>query len=585
MNNELITEEIANVAFDVEVAKYPHLYTVKLSDELTSNYIISKYNPLSEAKNNIASHDKGNLETVWVIVGFEFGYKVRELRKLVGEEVVIIVIEPNKNLLKEQMNMQSLEEKAIYKGNTYFVAGADQINVLERTLGMYLTTDQIYNYRFLCSEMYKKFYPHTCKKILDSLLKCLRTNYMNLGTTKTCADEWNKNLIKNLPSIAKSYDLAQHHNKYKDIPAVVVSAGPSLEKNIEHLKDFKGMILTGSRNLENIYSHGVKPHFLVSVDPSVELFEQLRTAKENKEALVTTPVASYDIIQNNKGPQYFIGVPYERQIVEKLFNKDIPFLSAGGSVATTCCSLAYLLGCNPIIFIGQDLAFTNDKLHADGCGGEDADKREIRIKRAGYYGGEVETSHSFDTFKNWFEWFAKTADGITCINATEGGVRIEGMLQKPFKEVVEEYSHIQTPYIKHKKDDNTPEYDMPAIMTTLKQNMEKLISLAQKGKEKADQLEKEYSLFKGDREKQINKILKELDSLDDRIEKNDASILLERLRNNKYKLAHDEKNYVPPLEEDHIEQGKRIAKKNHLIYEALRSAAEDMLKIIDEEIL
>lgn len=585
MDNELVAKEIEHITFDIEAAKYPHLYTVKLTDEKISNYIMSRYNPLSEAKNSISCLDKGNLETVWIFVGFEFGYKICELRKLVPEEVVIIVIEPNKNLLEEQISLQGLEEKAVMRGNTFFVAGAEQIDTLYTTLTQYITTEQLYNYRFLCSEMYKKFYPHTCKKILDGLLKCLRTNYMNLGTSKTCIDEWNKNLIKNLPSIAKSYDLAQHHNKYKDIPAVIVSAGPSLEKNIQHLKDFKGIVLTGSRNLESIYKHGVKPHFLVSVDPSVELFEQLRTAKVNDEVLVTTPIASYDIIQNNKGPQYFIGVPYERKIINELFNKDIPFLSAGGSVATVCCSLAYLLGCNPIIVIGQDLAFTNNKLHADGCGGEDADEREIRIKRPGYYGGEVETSHSFDTFKNWFEWFVKTAGETTCINATEGGVRIEGMLQKSFKEVVEEYSHIQVPHIEHKKDTHTKKYDMVAIMTTLKQNMEQLISLAQIGQRKAKQLEKEYSLFKGAREKQINKVLKELDSLDIKIEKNNACSLLERARSIKYKTSGDEKDYIPPLEEDTTAQGKRIANKNHLIYESLRNAAEDMLKIIDEEIL
>ncbi len=46
-------------------------------------------------------------------------------------------------------------------------------------------------------------------------------------------------------------------------------------------------------------------------------------------------------------------------------------LNLGGSVAHTCFGLAMHLGCDRVIFVGQDFAFTGDKMHAENAGSKE----------------------------------------------------------------------------------------------------------------------------------------------------------------------------------------------------------------------
>lgn len=82
-----------------------------------------------------------------------------------------------------------------------------------------------------------------------------------------------------------------------------------------------------------------------------------------------------------------------------------------------CINTAIHLGCNPIIFIGQDLAYTNDKVHANFCeftndkykGEEILEniKRDSDIFIDDIYGKKVRTSVILNAFKENIEEIIK----------------------------------------------------------------------------------------------------------------------------------------------------------------------------------
>jgi hypothetical protein len=121
------------------------------------------------------------------------------------------------------------------------------------------------------------------------------------------------------------------------------------------------------------------------------------------------------------------------------------YLGIGMSAANMAYELAYLLGFKRIVLIGQDLAYGEDGTsHAKGhVYGE----KEVKFKETDEYvtkyGGDgvVRSSKVWIMFKNFFEKdiYDASLNGVVTINATEGGARIEGSIEMPFKEVIEKY--------------------------------------------------------------------------------------------------------------------------------------------------
>ena len=98
-------------------------------------------------------------------------------------------------------------------------------------------------------------------------------------------------------------------------------------------------------------------------------------------------------------------------------------------------------GCNPIIFIGQDLAHTGEKAHVDNYKSYDVTKTE-RVYTKGSQEENVPTTTSLLLFLRWIEQFIKeTKDVTTYYNCTEGGAWIEGAKHEPFKDVIERYNN------------------------------------------------------------------------------------------------------------------------------------------------
>ncbi|HEF7702313.1 TPA: motility associated factor glycosyltransferase family protein, partial [Campylobacter jejuni] len=119
--------------------------------------------------------------------------------------------------------------------------------------------------------------------------------------------------------------------------------------------------------------------------------------------------------------------------------KDFSYAAVGLSVAHTLPYLATYLSHKNIIFIGQDLAYAeNGNSHPDdyqNSANYESQMYEHILTKAYGGNGKVETHSIWLLFKNWFEneMIPNTRKmGITTYNCTEGGVRIEGTIEKPF---------------------------------------------------------------------------------------------------------------------------------------------------------
>jgi hypothetical protein len=111
-------------------------------------------------------------------------------------------------------------------------------------------------------------------------------------------------------------------------------------------------------------------------------------------------------------------------------------------IASSCTHVAFWalkqMGCDPIIFVGLDLALDNGRQYSDGCEGWTPTQGRLEVD--GYHGEKVETLSQYNVFRDQFELVLTHPDfrDLRTINATEGGAKIKGTEQLTLEEVIAE---------------------------------------------------------------------------------------------------------------------------------------------------
>ncbi|OPZ90989.1 MAG: hypothetical protein BWY74_02119 [Firmicutes bacterium ADurb.Bin419] len=106
------------------------------------------------------------------------------------------------------------------------------------------------------------------------------------------------------------------------------------------------------------------------------------------------------------------------------------------------------MGCDPIILVGQDLAFTYGSNYANQEPGavisSTGENKGMYVPAEDIYGNAVYTIPAYLAMRNWFEgYFEKLAGKVEIINATEGGLNIEFSRNESLAAVMETYKFKQ----------------------------------------------------------------------------------------------------------------------------------------------
>src|SRR5258706_13841228 len=151
---------------------------------------------------------------------------------------------------------------------------------------------------------------------------------------------------------------------------IMVSAGQSLRKNKHLLKDAAGkaVFIRVAAVLQALVEMGIEPEFGTSLDYhdlSTRYYEKL--PKDLRTHLIAEPKASPKIFDVYPGPVTILGNDFADRLLRE-FSKEVDKgrLRSGATVAHLAYYLAEHLGCEPIIFVGQDLGFSDGLAYAPG---------------------------------------------------------------------------------------------------------------------------------------------------------------------------------------------------------------------------
>lgn len=473
--------------------------------------------------------------TVHVIYGIGLGYLVDEsISNLKGK---VIVYEPDIEALYFVLSAVDFSQN-LKTQRLFFASTREEFSAIFR---------KIFRYKTKTTLSYLDYHKTHCADLslfaewLKREAQLIEHNY-SFQVNNTF--KFFLSTLQNLAAKYKLKSLADYKDIFKDKPAVIVSAGPSLNKNIETLKKYhdNAIIFCVGTALRTLYNNGITPDFL-------NVIEKVNTSQHYN--LPFTKDICF--IGEQFTESSYLNIPFkERFLTNSLENddsrwflekagKDFVNFETKGTVAYHAIFSAYYLGCNPIILVGQDLAYPDGQCYSKGskfdglkcvfdkelnkfkieaenydeyrhayCESEnhsieiqdkivkkkleDLNKNLVTVK--GQNGELLPTDAVYSLFIDYLQDFSKRyGSRRTLLNASVGGAKIEGFEVVSLENVFNQYASAAIDKESlFKKFANQRSFNISVVRSSLAEDLEvvnTLLKLIEPMISVADGLEKE----------------------------------------------------------------------------------------------
>lgn len=400
----------------------------------------SSYDPLKEAT-GFAS--KSTLGSRIGLYGFGLGYHVEALLEKIGPEGELIVIELNPDILSASLNLRDLTHLAndtrfqlVYSDQE--TEAAEKISEAMSRLGS--EGDQ--SPRVL-------FHPSSYECLpqkFPNILRAFEVLRLERKVPTLFGNLEQRNSKMNWDTVTRSPGFLQLQNKFRAKPALLVSAGPSLDGFIPFLPTLTELCVTGCVDtaLPLLASAGVQPDFIFSVDPQSESFLHFENHLSSPASLVFQPTAHPKTIRHFQGKKYVVFKEGHRTTREhKILADEKGMTQAGGSVSCLALDCLIQMGCDPILLVGQDCAFPGGRVY--GRKGEEQmeeatiisretsaselqstrSRRYEKIHVTGCQGQNLFTSPALFSYLRTIDQIAETHPDVRILNLSSQGALIE----------------------------------------------------------------------------------------------------------------------------------------------------------------
>lgn len=357
----------------------------------------------------------------------------------------IVIYEPSKEIFFKVLESIDITDLLQKDAKCIFVidglTGVKVENVIQKMISVevmdHIKTFILPNYEMIFAKEMLLF----AKTIREKCESC--ATYINTRTN--FSNVFAQNLFANAPYILDGYKTKQLIEVIpRDIPAIIVAAGPSLNKNIKELKRAKGkaFIIAVDTAIKPLASEKIIPDMFAIVDGRKPL-ELINTEDAKQIPLLTSISAANSVLSFHTGKIFYNeGYVY----INSMFYRNgesFETVACGGSVATSAFALAFMIGIDTIILVGQDLALTGNKTHADGTFQEKMETIDTShsIMVPGNIEKEVPTRGDFKMYLEWYNQYIKDCKEyrkqFKVINATEGGAKIDGTEVMTLKDAID----------------------------------------------------------------------------------------------------------------------------------------------------
>ncbi len=419
-----------------------------------------------EARNIFKKIDNSSSST-HVVFGLGIGYLFQEFA--LKSKGMVILYEPDIQLLRMAFELVDFSIE-LSRSNVRVVS---DFNDLKHMILLH------YKYKagMTLSSLpaYRKVYEKDFNAMVNELQSVCGTKITELNTTKALVADAALQLCDNLPYLLDEVPLVELKDSFKGKTALIVSAGPTLDNNIQAIKENREnvVIFVVGTALKVLIKNGIKPDFL-NIMESNNCFYQIEGVDISDLYLILEP-CSYKKFHQAKPKKKFAYLgntnPVNRSWAEFAGIKELSDYESRGTVSYQALVSAKILGFKRIVLVGQDLAYVDNKCYSQDsvysnlkCEvNEQTNKVEVKPDdfekfkdsvisvadnneetRRGYaryrvdqlnntllyvkgiQGNMLPTEAGYSTFINYFAEFAKNNRSLDLVNTSMYGAQIDG---------------------------------------------------------------------------------------------------------------------------------------------------------------
>lgn len=392
------------------------LMTLAIENSGHKYYLHSNHKVLNEALTLVHSWYTEN-KSKYIVYGLGLGYHIWLLLEE-DSNVTVEVYESDINIIQLACAFSDLTQ-ILNNSNMKLYYDPDFHKLSERIRIMDKETEFVIHYPSL-------------RNVANKEMKEKLENYfLQYSSVKNQTRLLNGNFKENIKNYDGFVDELKGDFSGKDL--YIVAAGPSLDNNYMYLKErgSNSIILATGTVFRKLLNAKIRPDFFIVTDANARIYHQISGFETQDVPMLFLSTAYNGFAKNYQGKKYMICQQDYFKAEEFAREKGLHLYKTGGSVSTTALDIGISLGCGRIIFLGLDLAFTDNYVHASGTSRRNLTDTDDLKQVEDINGNLIYTSKSLDMYRRWIENRIKDVKDIEFLDATEGGAKVKGM--KPVK--------------------------------------------------------------------------------------------------------------------------------------------------------
>ena len=556
----------------------------------------SVYNPKKEAE-NFVKNTKDNATSAITFFSMGLGYFPIEWAEQNPNDTIIIV-EPDCRCFFSAFKFLDFSSLFKHKNLIVILGGTiQQVSAIIESTGFSKT--KIFE---------NKAQTAHAKEYFDALNQLILRNKekekINSATLERFAFLWQKNTCRNLRRFIDLDGINIFFNSCpKELPFLIIGAGPSLKETLPHLKELKKRTVTVAVDaaLRTILAQNVEPDFIVLTDPQYLAYRHIAGLKSPSSILIAESAVWPQVL---KFPCKKIILtsslfPLGQFIESKTMEKGR--LSSGGSVATTAWDFARYAGAKEIYCTGLDLGYPKLQPHIKGSLFEETAhifsnrlftaeqqtagtlvKENCYIQKD-YDGNDILTDKKMQMFAWWFESRAAQFPEVKNINLSSCSLKIPGFKTEKIETVLSrnEMNSQKNAFFEsgeknstHLRQNKNTEKETDVILKILKDGFSQMKQKAELGKTLS-----ESGAVSHISEKDLQNIMTELEKIDDFILHSNVKEIASLIFPSEKKLESIFSTKIFPENKQ-----KALLLKSQIIYEEIIKAIDRYKKLLFTDI-
>ncbi|MFB3787917.1 MAG: motility associated factor glycosyltransferase family protein [bacterium] len=312
-----------------------------------------------------------------LLFGFGSGYHPLYLFRLSDAQTYIWIVEPDPALLKAAFHLMDFTS-LILSPRVRFVVGLredETARLLFTEPGGHRTRAQ--GIRLAYTGTAKALYADRIQRLAQAIEEILRVEGLKFKTSEIQGEIILRNLLANLPQVLRGAPWLRLLGAAPGAPALVISPGPSLEAalpSIARARD-NALVIAVDTAYRILRRHGLASDIVVSLDftelnarhfDAIELDDAVLLAFPGVHSSIPARFPSRTFFYDHAGTAAY--GPGATPLL-KTFTclGRLGDLVSYGSTAHAAYHAARMMGCSPIILIGNDLGFPGAKQYAPGA--------------------------------------------------------------------------------------------------------------------------------------------------------------------------------------------------------------------------